>query len=241
MTVCLVILGYLILKVEDVNLFAKGGQVVTAAFDSVVGLDDKAAVRIAGVRVGRVDGIDLLGRQGAGRAAAGPAADAHRRHRGRRSRTWACWATSTSRSRRGRATRRRSPPTRCSRAPRRCRFDDAMAKLNDVGESIQDITGSLSGEGGETSVSAADLQPRGDCRRASRLVAANKAQVSGTVGNFERFSGDPRRRAAALTQQIERVLSQVDTVLAENREQPQGQHGERPRGHRSASRPRSTT
>lgn len=34
-----------------------------ALFDSVAGLDDKSAVRVAGVRVGRVDGIRLEGRR----------------------------------------------------------------------------------------------------------------------------------------------------------------------------------
>ena len=61
MTICLVILGWLILRVEDWRLWGPKGARVDAVFDSVVGLDDKAAVRLAGVRVGRVDeGAPLL-------------------------------------------------------------------------------------------------------------------------------------------------------------------------------------
>ena len=60
-TLCLLVLAYLILRVEDVELFAPTAQQVDAVFDSVAGLDDKAAVRVAGVRVGRVDGVGLDG------------------------------------------------------------------------------------------------------------------------------------------------------------------------------------
>src|SRR5689334_25306468 len=58
-TVCLVILAVLIWKIEDINPFAEEGRRVDAVFDSVAGLDEKASVRVAGVRVGRVDGVAL--------------------------------------------------------------------------------------------------------------------------------------------------------------------------------------
>ena len=54
------------------------GERVDAVFDSVAGLDDKSAVRVAGVRVGRVDGIRLQGKQAAGDLAPGAAGRAHR-------------------------------------------------------------------------------------------------------------------------------------------------------------------
>ncbi|HEV7518341.1 MAG TPA: MlaD family protein, partial [Thermoanaerobaculia bacterium] len=60
-TICLVVLAVLIWKIEDINPFHKSGQRVDAVFDTVAGLDDKAAVRVAGVRIGRVDGIKLAG------------------------------------------------------------------------------------------------------------------------------------------------------------------------------------
>ncbi|MEO8587077.1 MAG: MCE family protein, partial [Acidobacteriota bacterium] len=58
--VVLVALGVLILKIEDIH-FGKKARTVSADahFKDVAGLDDKSAVRIAGVRVGKVDGISL--------------------------------------------------------------------------------------------------------------------------------------------------------------------------------------
>ena len=60
-TIALIIAALFIWRIEDINPFARGAQRVDAMFNSVAGLDDKAAVRVAGVRVGRVDGIGLDG------------------------------------------------------------------------------------------------------------------------------------------------------------------------------------
>ena len=59
----LAVLGYFILRIEDLRLLRGDERRVEAIFDSVAGLDDKAAVRVAGVRVGRVDGIRLEGQR----------------------------------------------------------------------------------------------------------------------------------------------------------------------------------
>ena len=51
MTIALVAVAYFILRIEDLTLFRPEGRRVDAVFDSVAGLDDKAPVRVAGVRV----------------------------------------------------------------------------------------------------------------------------------------------------------------------------------------------
>src|ERR1700730_10897158 len=60
MLVILAVLGYFVLKIEDVKI-GRGAPLrkVTAIFDSVAGLDNKSAVRVAGVRVGKVSNIKL--------------------------------------------------------------------------------------------------------------------------------------------------------------------------------------
>jgi phospholipid/cholesterol/gamma-HCH transport system substrate-binding protein len=58
-TVALVAVAFFILRIEDWSLFGPEGTRLVATFDSVAGLDDKSSVRVAGVRVGRVDGIGL--------------------------------------------------------------------------------------------------------------------------------------------------------------------------------------
>ena len=59
--VILVLLGFLVMKIEDIPFGKKARtNVAEVQFKDVAGLDDKSAVRIAGVRVGKVDGIRLL-------------------------------------------------------------------------------------------------------------------------------------------------------------------------------------
>ena len=59
----LVVVAFLIWKIEDFNPFVTKGQRLDAVFPTVAGLDDKASVRIAGVKVGHVDGVGLQGTQ----------------------------------------------------------------------------------------------------------------------------------------------------------------------------------
>ena len=63
-TIGLIVLAVLIWQIEDINPFGPEGSQLSARFATVAGLDDKAPVRVAGVRVGRVDGISLEARPG---------------------------------------------------------------------------------------------------------------------------------------------------------------------------------
>ena len=61
MLIILAILGYFVLKIEDIDLSrGKGTRTVKVLFDNVAGLDEKSAVRVAGVRKGKVSKIRLL-------------------------------------------------------------------------------------------------------------------------------------------------------------------------------------
>ena len=54
-----VILLWMTLLVGKFDFGAKKGYTLTAVFDSVAGLDEKAAVRMAGVKIGTVEKIEL--------------------------------------------------------------------------------------------------------------------------------------------------------------------------------------
>lgn len=55
--VVMVLAGVLIFKIEDLHLGRKGVKSISIVFSDVSGLDDKAVVRVAGVRVGKVTKI----------------------------------------------------------------------------------------------------------------------------------------------------------------------------------------
>src|SRR5258706_2478742 len=60
MLIVLAILGWFVLKIEDIPMGrGQEARTVKAVFDSVAGLDKKSAVRVAGVRVGKVTDIKL--------------------------------------------------------------------------------------------------------------------------------------------------------------------------------------
>ena len=54
MIIILAILGYFILKIEDIDYRGKEKKHVHVVFDNAAGLDEQAAVRVAGVLKGKV-------------------------------------------------------------------------------------------------------------------------------------------------------------------------------------------
>ncbi len=61
MLIALAVLGYFIIRIEDINLSrSRTTRQVKAIFEDVAGLDDESAVRIAGVRKGHVTDIKVL-------------------------------------------------------------------------------------------------------------------------------------------------------------------------------------
>ena len=221
-TLCLLILAYLILRVEDIELFAPAARRIDALFDSVAGLDDKAAVRVAGVRVGRVDGVGLHGsrarvtlrlEQPLELTQGTKAAIATVGLLGEKYVELVPGPPEAPPLPAGAVLEGETPIT----------FDDAMAKLDDVVTSIQEVTGSITGEGApQNNVSRLIANLEATSADIRSLVAANRDQVAATVDNFERFSAALADELPRLTHQIERVLGQVDSVVAENRENLQG-------------------
>ena len=185
-TLCLVILAVLIWKIEDINPFGEEGQRLAAVFDSVAGLDDKAAVRLAGVRVGRVDGVGLDGR----RAKVEILLD----------KPLPLTQGTTARIANlgllgekyveivpGPADAPPLPPGTVLQGTTPPSFDDAMAKLEDIGTSIQEMTGSFGEDLGEN-VNQLIAEVQATAREIRLLVAANRANVDATVANFNRVS-----------------------------------------------------
>src|SRR4028118_1157948 len=61
MLAALAVLGYFILRIEDINLRGGGNmREVKVIFDNAAGLEDEATVRIGGVRKGHVTKIQSL-------------------------------------------------------------------------------------------------------------------------------------------------------------------------------------
>lgn len=220
-TLALVILGYLIFEIEDLSLFGGKGTGYQAVFDSVVGLDDKAPVRVAGVRVGSVDGIGLDGRKArveirldepvpltegayAEIANAGILGDKYVELY------------------LGEPGAPLLPPGSVLPGRTPVTFDEALGKLSEVGDSLKDFSIDLGG--GEFGDSLGRLVTNLEEASAGvrDLIASNRLQIDGTIRNFERFSGTLAVELPKISEQMQRVLGQVEVVVAENRPELEG-------------------
>lgn len=215
-TVCLVILAVLIWKIEDINPFAVEGRRIDAVFDSVAGLDEKASVRVAGVRVGRVDGVGLDGIKARVTLLLEKPVPMPKG-------TYARVANLGLLGEKyieivpgppggpdlppGTVLPGVTPPT----------IDEAIAKINDIGTSIQEMTGTLSGAdlGGNINHLMDELELTS--REIRLLVAENRANLGATVGNFREMSTVLSRELPRLAEQMNRTLTQIETLVADNR------------------------
>jgi len=214
-TACLAVIAFLVIKIEDLTLGGEG-QRVSALFDSVVGLDDKAPVRVAGVRVGRVDGITLEGQRAkvqllletpvelpqgsyASIANAGILGDKYVE--------LVLGPPGSAPMNQEQALEGRTPVS----------FDEALGKLNQLGDSLTDLTGSFSEEDLAASIGRLVENLEATSLDIRQLVAANRDQVSSTVRNMETFSATLADQLPILTEQMRQVLDRVDGVVAENR------------------------
>jgi phospholipid/cholesterol/gamma-HCH transport system substrate-binding protein len=217
-TIGLAILALLIWRIEDIHPFARqGGRRLAAVFDSVAGLDDKAAVRIAGVRIGRVDGVDLVGRRAkVGMRLEKPIVL-----------TQGTYAKISSLGLLGEKYVELvpgpdgAPPLgRDAVLPGRTTpsFDDAMAKLESIGDSIQGVTGQLSGGAGGGAINRllTNLEATSDEIRG--LIAENRATVGATVANFDSVSATLARELPRLAGEMSRTVNQISALVADNRE-----------------------
>jgi phospholipid/cholesterol/gamma-HCH transport system substrate-binding protein len=215
-TICLIILALFIWKIEDLNPFKPKGQRLSAIFDSVAGLDDKASVRVAGVRVGRVDGVGLKDTK----------ARVNLLLEKELPLTKGTYARVSNLGLLGEKYIEiipgppGAPPLDTSiplvgETPPS--FDDTMSKLNKIGDSVQQVAGSLAGGdlGGNINRLVASVQATSDEIRF--MVAENRAGLRATIGNANAASATLERELPRLADQMNRTLSQIETILAENR------------------------
>lgn len=215
-TVCLVILAVLIWKIEDINPFAEEGRRIDAVFDSVAGLDDKASVRVAGVRVGRVDAVGLDGRKARvtlflEKPVEMPAG------------TFARVANLGLLGEKyieivpGPVGGPPLPPGAVLPGVTPPSLDDAIARINDIGDSIKAVTGSLAGSDIGGGINRLITELEATSREIRLLVLENRANLTATVGNFQQASETLARELPVLAGQMNRTLAQIETLVADNR------------------------
>lgn len=222
----LIVLGFLIMRIERIRLGgAEGRQEVRAVFPSVAGLNDKGPVRIAGVKVGMVDGIRLAGYR------AEVTLDLDRGVQLRQG------ATATVRSLGllgeqfveidpGPPGAPPLPPGTVLEGSTPTGMDQLFDTAGGIGADVKAITSSLrqslAGAEGERRLEQilANIE---DLTASLRVIAAeNRDEVSATIANVEDMSATLRQELPKLAHRLDSLLAGLDAVVTENRESISG-------------------
>lgn len=207
----LLALAVLVLKIEDLPFPGKERSAsAEVTFTDVAGLDDKSAVRIAGVRVGKVDGIRLLPD---GTAVARLVFDGDVELRD------GAWGQVKNLGMlgdkyvdlfAGDPARPRLPEG--ARIPGRVpvEFDELTKLASDIGKDVKELTGALAGsmggETGEAKINRIVDNVGALAEQLKNLVESNRQNVDVTMANLREFSSS-----------IRETLARLDRILDENR------------------------
>ncbi len=221
MLVALIVLGVFIIKIEEIPIGSKSGRTrIKAMFPSVAGLDEKSPVRIAGVRVGIVEGISLEGDRAVATMAIDPGIVLHE---GARAEVTSLGMLGDKYVELfpGPQSAPRLAPDAVLDGTSPVGFDQLMRTGNDLLGDIKTVTASL-----RQSLGTADGEKRleeiiENIRQLTAsvrdLVAANRASVDATVANVRSASETLRTELPRFADKLVTLADHVDALVEENR------------------------
>lgn len=222
----LIILGVFIIKIEDIPVGERGDRtLVQARFASAAGIDRKAAVRIAGVRVGKVEEVRLDGAEAVLSISLEPDVVLHE---GASARVASMGMlgdkyVEIDPGRPGGAVlpsgamlNGESPPS----------FDDVLEVATQIGADVKEVTAalrtSIGGDQGAVKISEIVDNIRELTATLKQLITENQANVNQTTANFRDFSATLRDELPVIAEKINRLADNLEVVVDENRDNLHG-------------------
>lgn len=225
MLIALVVLGYFIIRIEDINFGrSRTTRQVKAIFDDVAGLDEDSAVRIAGVRKGHVENIRVLPN---GRAEVTLEVDDDVPLHGN------AQATVANLGLLGEKYVELDPGTPAApvlssegtpviRGGQPASFDQVTDQVSAIADDVKAITASLrtvlAGDAGQQRLEQIVANVQGITLDVRALIAANRSNVDATLANTRAITEHLRTEIPQLADAIERVANQMSGTVGENRE-----------------------
>lgn len=223
MLVVLGILGFFILRIEDIGLGgAETTQTIDVIFPSVAGLDEKSPVRVAGVRVGKVKEIRLEGanaiatleidstielREGA------KAYVANLGLLGEKYIELYPGAPGTP------MLASKTKPIMGATLPT---IDDVTAQVSQIAEDVKAVSASmrnaLGGPEGEQRLQEIVENVRDITERMKIILASNEGNVNATAENLRAITDDLRVEIPRIADSLDRFANSISDTVAENRQ-----------------------
>ncbi len=221
MTVALVILGVFIIEIEEIPIGTRGGRFrVQASFPSVAGLDEKSAVRIAGVRVGIVEEVRLAGDHAIATLALDPGVALHEGARAEVT-SLGMLGDKYVELYPGDLSGPRLPPGATIPGTSPVGFDQLVRSGSEVIGDIKSVTaslrGSLGGEAGQKRLDDIIENVRQLTASVRAVVEANRANVDATLGNFRAFSETLKTDLPRFADKLVDLADRIDAMVAANR------------------------
>ncbi|HEX9160530.1 MAG TPA: MlaD family protein [Thermoanaerobaculia bacterium] len=223
MLVILAILGYFILKIEDIDIHRGKMKQVKVVFDNVAGLDKDAAVRVAGVRQGKVAEIKLLP---TGKAQVTLEVDKNVPLHNNATARVANLGLLGEKYVELDPGSQNAPPanteTMVLRGTQPASIDDVTSQVSAIATDVKAITESLrhvmAGPTGQQRLEDIVDNVRQITVQVRDLVAANRENVDATVGNMRVITADLRVEIPKLAASIDRVANEMGGAVGENRD-----------------------
>lgn len=225
MLIALAVLGYFVLRIEDIRMNRSiGSREVKAVFDNVGGLTEESAVRIAGVRKGTVKEIRVLPD---GRAEVTMSVDDDVPLHGN------AQANISSMGLLGESVVDLTPGTAAApvlpvdrpvmvAGSQPATINDVTAQVSAIAEDVKAITASLrvvmAGPGGQQRMEDILENVRLITSDVRSLIASNRANVDATLVNTREITAHLRNEIPRLAETLERVANQLGGTVGENRE-----------------------
>jgi phospholipid/cholesterol/gamma-HCH transport system substrate-binding protein len=223
MLIALAVLGYFVVKIEDIDLNRSGGtREIKARFDDVAGLEDESSVRIAGVRKGHVTNVKALPD---GTAEVTMEIDDDIPIHGDASARIANLGLLGEKYVELDPGTAKSPvqtaETIVVRGSAPASFDDVTSQVSAIAEDVKAITSSLravmAGPAGQQRLDAIVGNVQLITAEVRALIAANRSNVDATLANTRMITEHLRAEIPRLADSIERVANQLGGTVGENR------------------------
>jgi len=218
----LIVLGVFILKIEDIPIGERGDRLtVRAEFPTVAGIDRKADVRIAGVRVGKVEDVELVG----GRAMLTLSLDPSvRLHQGASVRVSSLGMLGDKfvEISPGDLSAPPLPPDAVLGGSAPPSFDDVLKAATDIGADVKEVTlalrQSIGGQVGAEKLTEIVDNIEELTASLKVLIQQNQGNVNATMANFRDFSTTLKVELPRIADKINRLADSLNGVVDEDRE-----------------------